>query len=409
MRLFRRGATWYVHAYDAAGVRRQVSTRCQDRRAAETAARAIERRLAGADRPEDAATVADLIRLLEADRKELARAGRRSAATEAFYRSKARHVARVLGPSRRLSSLTAGVVDELVSQRRAEGAAEATIAKELCVLRVALKLGRRRGLWTGDLSILPIAFAPEYRPRTRALADVAELERLLAQLVPDRAARVAFIVATSASWSESERARREDVGDGQVLVRGTKRATRHRVVPVIAGEQRSLLRYALEHAEGEGVVLFAAWPNVCRDLAAACSRAGIERVSPNDLRRTFARWWRAAGALPADVGAMMGHADARMVERVYGRLSTAELARAVTRATGAAPVHHDSQDRVDRPESSDGAPHGFACDLVPRDGVEPPTRGFSIQDRILVSPKKNNRMRGSRRRVAAPVQQRRRG
>jgi integrase len=37
------------------------------------------------------------------------------------------------------------------------------------------------------------------------------------------------------------------------------------------------------------------WVNVRRDLAAACRRAGIERVTPNDLRRTFASGMKQGG------------------------------------------------------------------------------------------------------------------
>jgi hypothetical protein len=58
----------------------------------------------------------------------------------------------------------------------------------------------------------------------------------------------------------------------QVLVRGTKRAWRHRVVPIVAGFQRELLEFALEHAKGPGDPMFVCWENVRRDLDAACIR-----------------------------------------------------------------------------------------------------------------------------------------
>lgn len=113
-------------------------------------------------------------------------------------------------------------------QPREEGAAEATSAKELVTLRAALKLARRKGLWLGDVAgVVPIAFSAEYKPETRFLTR-DELGKLLAELQPDRAARVAFIVATSASCKESE-ARREDVAENLALsccaVRSGRRAT----------------------------------------------------------------------------------------------------------------------------------------------------------------------------------------
>ncbi|MBK6533732.1 MAG: hypothetical protein IPF99_30345 [Deltaproteobacteria bacterium] len=81
------------------------------------------------------------------------------------------------------------------------GGSEGIIHKELVTLRAALKLARRAGLWNVDpAALLPVAFAPEYKPRSRCLTR-RELARLLAELSPDRAARVAFMVATSAELS----------------------------------------------------------------------------------------------------------------------------------------------------------------------------------------------------------------
>src|SRR5262249_33189670 len=157
------------------------------------------------------------------------------------------------------------------------------------------------------------AFAPEYKPRTRALTP-AELQALLVELLPDRAARAAFIVATSASWRETELALDEDLAHdlSTVLIRGTKRSTRYRMVPIVSVAARSLLEYALRHAAGTSGSLFLPWASARRDLIAACKRAGISRCSPNDLRRTCATWLRAAGVPPDLIAPVMGHADTRM-------------------------------------------------------------------------------------------------
>ena len=56
-----------------------------------------------------------------------------------------------------------------------------------------------------------------------------------------------------------------------------------------------------------------------RDLAEACTRAGIERCGPNDLRRTFASWEVEAGVPLFPIAQAMGHKNTRMLERVYGR------------------------------------------------------------------------------------------
>ena len=92
------------------------------------------------------------------------------------------------------------------------------------------------------------------------------------------------------------------------------------------------MAYATEHAGGTAGLLFAPWGNVRRGLLEACSRAGIAPCSPNDLRRTFANWMVEAGVPLYIVAQLMGHKDTRMLERVYGRQRTDQLAVAVARA-----------------------------------------------------------------------------
>lgn len=84
-------------------------------------------------------------------------------------------------------------------------------------------------------------------------------------------------------------------------VRGTKRETRDRIVPVVFDWQRQLLAVAAAHGGGTDG-LWHRPGNVRRDLHAACARAGIDPCSPNDLRRTFGHWMRAAGLAPSTVG-----------------------------------------------------------------------------------------------------------
>lgn len=339
-RLFKRGRVWHACFYE--GGRRVIrTTRCRDRAAAEAVARQWERDAADPDHAAArTATLTGTLDLLLARDEEEVRAGRRSPDTVAFHRTKAGHLVRVfeVGPGGRrtafpLASLRAADVDEYVSVRRGEGVADATIAKELVVLRKSLRLAIRAGLWRGRVEeVIPVAFSPAYEPRKRALtAD--ELAKLLARLLPDRAARVAFIVATSACWRETELARRGDVGEGlaTVLLRGTKRRTRFRTVPIVSPAQRSLLEYALEHAKGHGDALFEPWANVRRDLAEACTAAKIERCSPNDLRRTFASWQVEAGVPLFPIAQAMGHKDTRMLERVYGRQTPEQLAALMAR------------------------------------------------------------------------------
>jgi len=197
------------------------------------------------------------------------------------------------------------------------------------------KVAKRRGEFTGDIgAVMPDGFEAGYCPRSRFLS-ATEAQVLLAELTPDRAARVAFILATGARWGESERARPGDVDltRGTVLLRGTKTLEAARVVPIVAWG-KPLIEHTESFAEGEDGALFRPWGSVRRDLAEACKRAKLSPVSPNDLRRTYGTWLRLGGVEPHLIGVAMGHRDSRMVERVYGRMPHESLGMTLRQRLG---------------------------------------------------------------------------
>jgi integrase len=228
---------------------------------------------------------------------------------------------------------------------------------------------------------MPDQFSSAYKPRERHQTP-GEAQAPLAELEPDRAARVAFILGTGAHLTESDGSRRGDIDleEGILRLRGTKTDR----VPVL-GFAIPLLEHALTYCEGSNGLLVRSWPNVRRDLAAACKRAGIPVVTPNDLRRTYATWWWHHGVATADIASLLGHKDSRMVERVYGRMPVRSLGRALERhlppepiadcSTCAADSSQTERHRRPRRRAEARFPAGF---MVSGDGIEPPTRGFSV-------------------------------
>ncbi len=197
MRLFRREGkrVWYGIVYQD-GQRIQRSTRCVDRKAAEVVVRAWERDAADPDHAAaNKATLTDALDLLIQRKSEQCRMGRKSAATVEFHRRKSGHLTRVFETNADgsyspflLKRMGAPEVDAYVSQRLEETASAHTIKKELCTLRVALKLAKRARLWAGDVdAVMPTDFSAEYKPRTRFLSP-EELAKLLAELSPDHSA-----------------------------------------------------------------------------------------------------------------------------------------------------------------------------------------------------------------------------
>jgi hypothetical protein len=150
-----------------------------------------------------------------------------------------------------------------------------------------------------------------------------------------RVATCAFVVATGADWCAVERAERSDLGgldhcNLMVLIRGTKNARRWAEVPIVHPfQQFSEIARAYLAKRGS----FPAWGNSMRDLAAACKRAGLPRITIRDLRRTYGKILAAHDVDPHLIGSMLRQADGRMAERVYARPERTDIGRRVANIT----------------------------------------------------------------------------
>jgi integrase len=251
------------------------------------------------------------------------------------------HITRLLGDELPLADLDAAAVDRYIAVRRKEAVGKharrtvvaRTVDKELGTLRHILRFALRRGWYHRPLeAVLPASGSGTYEPLNRWL-PLEGVRLLMAQFprAPGRAATIAYIVATGADWSAVERAERWDLGTAKhcsrtVLVRGTKNPKRWAEIPVLPffGELLEAPRAWLV-AHGS----FPPWGNAVRDMAAACKRAGLPRVTPRDLRRSHGKILRARGVSPALIGPMLRHTDARMAELVYARVEPEDLGRLV--------------------------------------------------------------------------------
>lgn len=253
-----------------------------------------------------------------------------AANTVRCYEQKAGHVLRLLG-AQQLAALRIEHVESYCRQRLAEGAARESIRKELCVLRKALAQAARRGWLRGDPAALIPKFRAPYVPRKRWLSP-EDFERLYADAPPKRRLWLLLAAYGGCRRSEVEGVRWEhvDLANQAMLVRGTKNRSSDRRVPM-----HPRLHEALRAIQQRPPVpdssapVVARWSNVRRYLALHCQQLGLARVSPNDLRRTFASWLVQAGVSSFVVSQLLGHTSSRMVELVYGRIDAATLRRAV--------------------------------------------------------------------------------
>ena len=390
---------WYGWFYPRPGRRaKYVSLGVHDQRAAVARLAAIERSyaFAEADPPANQGQARDVVGLpayglREAllDYLDLGLVGRPDGTRES-YETKARHLLRLLGNMDIGSITTVEVSAEYVAARLAEGAASETVRKELSVLSQALKHAKSNGRWRGTVKDVIFKLKSDYRPRSRHLSQ-AELADLLTVLPPKRQIWVMVAVLVGARLSVMDTLAWEHVNldAGLLTVPGTKTDAAHRVIP-ISPQLAKLLR-AQPHRTGP---LLERWSNCRRDLKAACKRAGIPPVTSNDLRRTFISFMKNAG-IDSLVVARLAGTSQKMIEKVYAQLSdetmraavsslpdiavTTRSDSAVVRGSRAPSVPASTSAATSRNRTKKPAQRSVErVSAVPRDGIEPPTRGFSV-------------------------------
>lgn len=233
---------------------------------------------------------------------------KRTEGTKQNARDKLGHFAR-LWRNRALASIEYADVAAYIDVRTREGVKRITIGHELGYLRQAWKLAKAHQ-WTSRPwdELMPERFDTGHKPRTRWLT-VAEVRAVLAALDGERAAWVAWIVATGSDVGDVPKAQAGDIDwkRGLVRVRGSKTRFRDRLVP-ITPLTRPLLKLAAEY----GPPFVGIWntktsPNiVLRKLAA---RLEMPHFTPKDLRRTWGTWLRHGGVDLDLIGRGLGHAE----------------------------------------------------------------------------------------------------
>lgn len=349
--LYRRKDSPYIWCwgYDAKGERWVASTKQTTQRAAEKVARAIEReRLAESAEDIVPITVSEALDVL---RDHKLRRKVRPATIEKL-RQKRIPLERILGADTNVHGLSLASMERYVDERRkdvrtrvdiewADGVhvrtereqptSDQTIAMEIDTFLAALRRLKKHDLYAGD----PAALRPDvvaeatYQPRERWL-PVPEYRALLHELAESRRPYVTIYCHTGMRLSELYQCER--VGDvlRVTQTKGNARVgeTKIRVIPLSADARAVLDANPLPWKR---------WPSsrMNDDLKRACSRAGIVRVSANDLRRTFCSWLCNAGVPELTTVKLMGHSSSAMVRKVYARLAPSTLEDAIARLPSA--------------------------------------------------------------------------
>lgn len=258
------------------------------------------------------------------------KSAKRRKGTLHMYQVKLGHAERIFGTSTPMAAIDAPAVDAYIEQRRAEGAVDNTIARELSCIRQMLRYAKRAKQYTEDISsVMPVSFSANYKPVKRTLAREHVGILLRALRTDEQRAWVCLALAIGGDPVDVEAARSEDYDRARrvMMVHGTKNEARAAEVPIL-NMFREMFDYALPR-------LPVSWPNASNGLGRACKRAGIPHLSPKDLRRTASSWLMAAAADQSIVSRFLRHKSDAMVRKVYGQLKAEETGALLNRQTGA--------------------------------------------------------------------------
>ena len=261
-----------------------------------------------------------------------------------------RHVRLHLAPffgRRRMASISTADIRHYVLQRQREGAKNATINRELAVLKRAFTLAIAEGMLPSRPRI-PLLRENNVR---RGFFETAEFEAVRNRLPPDLADFVSFLHITGWRWrSEAARLRWTsiDFGAGEVrLDPGTTKTGEGRVFPFTASlrlllERRRAVTRARERELGRVIPHVFTRPGGAplgsfnKAWATACRAAGVPGRVLHDFRQTAVRNLIRACVPERVAMQLVGWKSRQMLDR-YHIVSAADLieaARKLDRASG---------------------------------------------------------------------------
>lgn len=301
---------WYAVWRDETGTRR-VSLRTADRRAAEQSL--IDLQASGQRKPE---AIGEIVDAYLADK-----AGKPSIEGMTYAWGNLRRVFASLRPDQ----VNRPRCRAYAEKRRAAGASNGTIIKELGTLRAALK-------WHDSNTPAVVEVPSQPPPRERHLTR-EEFDRLLAAgkshhirlfiaLALYTAGRASAILELE--WARVDFARNQiRLSAGNEKLKGRATVPIHPLLlPMLREAERGAVTDFVIEYGGERV------RSVKKAFARAAEAADLPGVSPHVLRHTAAVWMAEAGVSMEEIAQYLGHTNPSVTFRTYARFSPGHLARA---------------------------------------------------------------------------------
>lgn len=229
----------------------------------------------------------------------------------------------------RPDQITRETCREYATARRKLGRKDATIRKEIEVVRAGLNFNKQ-----GALAVFELPPQPPPKERYLTPAEMRRLSRA-AKNFPHIRAFIVLSLSTGArasallelTWSRVDLERkiivlaRGEALDGRRKPRATvpmnRRAYRYLRVLYAARTCEHVIEWG-----GHRVL------SVKKGFASAVKRSGLKDVTPHVLRHTAASWMAMKGIRMFEISKFMGHSDTRVTERRYAHLSPDHLREA---------------------------------------------------------------------------------
>ena len=305
-------------------------------------------------------------------------------------------------PEPRAADLTADFARFYV-RRRLESIGAVTLNKEVSNLRVFVRWALGRG-YLADDPLAGVSISYVEGSAGRALTT-EEATRLLAACPADKRANLEFRLETGCRPGEPEKVLWShvtlDADPPRVHVPGRKTEKADRWVPIRASYAEKL-RARRPVPEGLDQPVVGRWTNIRRVLPRLCKEVGIDPpIRPTDFRHTYATMALEAGVSDTLLAEVLGHGSTAMIHKHYKHLRVKPLqvvADALPCFTEGEPscgvevdpatpnmhqAHAESPSYSAYSGSERQTPESANCpkmkgNVVARDGIEPPTQGFSV-------------------------------
>lgn len=225
----------------------------------------------------------------------------------------------------RPDQITPELCAEYAAHRRAMGRSDGTILKEINVIRQGLNWNKVATARFEAPSAPPPRDRYLTKEEARRLLDgcVQPHVRLFVRLALQTAGRRAAVLGLT--WDrvdfEHERINLTVVGETNRKRRATVPMSDQLKAELQAAKEAAQTPYVIEYA-GERVM------NIKKGFAAAAMRAGLEDLTPHDLRHTAAVWMAEDGVPFEEIAQYLGHSSSKVTFAVYARFSPTHLRRA---------------------------------------------------------------------------------